>query len=289
MAEDDEDSPDGQPLWFDPQHLPVSRVESIGDSIQYASHVVNMVVPGFGRGRVEGDDNAFDLYKVTREFYEYFPDVYDSIAIVTAEQHPSSKFGAYHLNVRNPIKGLGGKGEFDYADHYGSSGALRSVELYRDARFTTVWTSNHEIGHQWIDYWDWSEIAGGIERAGWSPAGHTPLLFPGEVLLGAVLRPIRRVAPTGGDEDEEASYVIERTPAPSLYHPPRPSIAWGSSGRKRCRRWSSSRTRDSSAKTRRRRRTSVPPSKEKDGRSTSTTSWRSTGRVAARWTHHGGA
>lgn len=148
------------------------------------------------------------------------PDVYDSIAVVTAEQHPSSRFGAYHWNARNPIGGLG-RDEFDYTDFFGSLGALRSVEFYRDARFAAVWTSNHEIGHQWADYWDWTEITNGIERKGWAPGGHTPLLFPGEALLGSVLRPIRRVAPAdGGDDDgDAASYVIERTPAPSVYHP----------------------------------------------------------------------
>ena len=202
-----------------PLNLPTSRVETIGDDVQYASHVVNIIHRGFGTGRAQGDDYAFELEKITRRFYDIFPDIYDSIAIVTAEQHPSPKFGAYHWNVRNPIKGLG-RDEFDYTDYFGSKGALRSVELYRDARFAAAWTSNHEIGHQWADYWDWSEIADGIERAGWNPAGHTPLLFPGEALLGAVLRPIRRIAlADGGDEGEEASYVIERTPAPSLYHP----------------------------------------------------------------------
>ena len=55
---------------------------------------------------------------------------------------------------------------------------------------------------------------------GWEPGGHTPLLFPGEVLLGAVLRPIRRVAlAVGNDDSEGASYEIERTPAPSVFHP----------------------------------------------------------------------
>jgi hypothetical protein len=201
-----------------PLNLPVSRVERIHDNMQYASHVVNVVVNGFGAERLEGDDYAFALHEVTRAFYEFFPDIYDSIAVVPAEQHPSAKFGAYHRNVRNPIRGLG-RDEFDHTSPYGSRGVLRSVEFYRDARFTTTWTSNHEIGHQWADYWDWAEIAGGIERAGWQPSGHTPLLFPGEVLLGSVLRPIRRVARAGGNAGADSSYVIERTPAPSVYHP----------------------------------------------------------------------
>lgn len=206
-----------------PLNLPVARVESLGAGVQYASHVVNLVVPGFGGERVDGDDFAQGLEDVTQEFYRHFPDTYDSIAVVTADQQPSSEFTAYHWNARNPIRGLGLE-EFHNSDYFGSQGALRSVEFYRDASFTTTWTSNHEIGHQWVDYWDWTAITGGIERKGWAPAGHTPLLFPGEVLLGAVLRPIRRVAAAAGggagdDGGAETAYVIERTPAPSLYHP----------------------------------------------------------------------
>ena len=207
-----------------PLNLPVARVESLGAGVQYASHVVNIVVPGFGGERVDGDDFAQGLEDVTQEFYQHFPDTYDSIAVVTADQQPSSEFTAYHWNARNPIRGLGLE-EFHNSDYFGSRGALRSVEFYRDASFTTMWTSNHEIGHQWVDYWDWTAITGGIERKGWAPAGHTPLLFPGEVLLGAVLRPIRRVAAAAGgggagdDGGAETAYVIERTPAPSLYHP----------------------------------------------------------------------
>ena len=227
---DPDDRPDGDPdededveelhirLPVEPLNLPLSRIRSLDADVQYASHVVNIVFPHFGDGRVDGNDYAFDFVAITRRFYDFFPDHYDSIAIVTAEQHPSSRFGAFHRNVRNPIAGLGME-EYDYSYLYGSLSMLRSVELYRDAQFATLWTSNHEIGHQWVDYWDWSAIAGGIERAGWSPSVHTPLLFPGEVLAGAALRPIRRVAREGsGERSEQASYVIERTPAPSLYH-----------------------------------------------------------------------
>lgn len=221
--EDEEDDFDEVPIALPvaPLNLPVSRVEQAGHGVQYASHVVNVVFPGFGNRRLEtGDDYAFEFEEVTRKFYEFFPDVYDSIAIVPAEQHPSSRFGAFHWNARNPITGLGEEEVFDSSAYFGSDGVLRSVEFYRDADFTTAWTSNHEIGHQWVDFWDWSELAGGVERAGWNPSAHTPLLFPGETLLGAVLRPIRRVGLAGGGDGEgEPSYVIERTPAPSRYHP----------------------------------------------------------------------
>ena len=224
----DEDAGDGEDAFDEahvalpaaPLNLPESRVQQAGRGVQYASHVVNVVFPGFGNWRLQtANDFAFEIEEVTRKFYEFFPDVYDSIAIVSAEQHPSAQFSAFHWNVRNPIAGLGEMEVFDGSDYFGSDGVLRSVEFYRDAGFTTASTSNHEIGHQWADFWDWSALAGGIERAGWNPASHTPLLFPGETLLGAVLGHRRRVGLAGGGDEGEPSYVIERTPAPSRYHP----------------------------------------------------------------------
>ena len=197
-----------------PLNLPESRVQRIGDNVQYASHVVNMVVPEFGNDRVDGDDYAFQIEEVTKAFYEFFPDVYDSIAIVTAEQHPSSGFQAYHWNVRNPIEGLANWGTFDYTDRYGSRGALRSVEVYRDAGFTTAWLSNHEIGHQWADYWHWSKMAGFLQLAGWEPQRHTPLLYPGEVLLGSILLPSRRIALADDGEGDVLRHREHARPVP---------------------------------------------------------------------------
>ena len=76
-------------------------------------------------------------------------------------------------------------------------------------------TSTHQIGHQWVDYWNWSAVSGDVERAGHQPEAHTPLLYPGEVYSGAVLRMTRRVAAV----DDGAAYAIERTPSPVLLHP----------------------------------------------------------------------
>lgn len=71
-----------------PLNLPESRVETIGDSIQYASHVVNMVVPGFGNERANGDDYAFELQEVTKAFYEVFSsDAADVVEVCVHQVH----------------------------------------------------------------------------------------------------------------------------------------------------------------------------------------------------------
>ena len=220
-TEDDED--DGEfGIWLEvaPLNLPEARVERINESTQYASHVVNLLVEDFGDTRLTTDNYGFDLNAVVQQFYEHFEDTYDSIAVVAADKHIIPEYAAFHQNVRNGISGLGDLAVFDNSSTYGSSGALRSVEFYRDGAFTRLSTSHHEIGHQWVDYWDWSEIAGGIERGGANPSSHFPLLFPGGTLTGGVLRENRRVAHVvDGDDNDSAAYVIEGTPAPWLYHP----------------------------------------------------------------------
>ena len=80
----------------------------------------------------------------------------------------------------------------DQSHVYGSSGRLKSVEVYTQAQFATNEDSSHEIAHQWGDGFDWATL-GGIDRGGWHPSSHTPLLFQGATFIGAVLRGARRV------------------------------------------------------------------------------------------------
>jgi hypothetical protein len=61
--------------------IPVSQVVRVGDRVQYASNVVNVVVPGFGDGRVQNGTGGFELAAVTKLFYQNFADSYDIIAL----------------------------------------------------------------------------------------------------------------------------------------------------------------------------------------------------------------
>ena len=212
-GEDDEDDRTFH-LWLAaaPLNVPTAEVTRIDGTTQYASHVVNLVIPDFGDRRIEAGEFGYDLAGAAARFYRHFRDDYDSIAFIP-RQHPVAQYSAFHRNVRNPIGGLGIP-VFDNAANYGSDGVLRSVELYSGGSFGSNETSTHEIGHQWVDYWSWSEMAGGIELAGHQPDAHTPLLYPGEVYTGAVLEVSRRV-----EVDDQAAYTIARTPAGARLHP----------------------------------------------------------------------
>jgi len=186
-----------------------AEVISIDDTAQFASHVVNLVIPGFGDSALA---SAVDLAAATRRFYELFEDSYEVIAVVPEEAMLDASASAYHLRVRNQVIGVGLPG-INRASEFGSSGPLLGVELYHQTSFTSSATSNHELAHTWGHNFDWTRIAG-ITRAGHSPAQHGPLMTGGESLVGAVLTPGRRAVLRDDD-----SAVVERTSAPARHHP----------------------------------------------------------------------
>jgi hypothetical protein len=202
-------------------YIPSSTVTEIDPTVQYASHVVNLVIPGAGESRVQGGQTALNLSEPARKFFEHFQDAYDSIAFVSQSLHVGT-FGGFHLNVKNEITGLGREMPiFDNSTDYGSAGVLKGIEFYPYNTFGANDTSNHEAGHQWEDYWNWSALAGGIVLQGHDPTGHTPLIHPGEVLTGAVLEHDRRVAEQAAavPTAHGPTFVIERSPTPQTYHP----------------------------------------------------------------------
>lgn len=190
--------------------IPGSQVNRINDQVQYASDVVNLVVPTFEDARVAGGMNGFDLVSASRLFYQYFSDAYDVLAF-TPQSTAIGDFGAFHRNVQNSVSGLN-IDLFNDAARYGSAGALQGIEVYTSSTAALYEDIDHEMAHQWGSRFDWTRIAS-ISRAGHQPAAHSPLWTGGETLIGAVLYGDRRVASSNG------TYTIEQTPPPAVYHP----------------------------------------------------------------------
>jgi hypothetical protein len=188
-------------------NLPASRVIVLDSTVQFASHVVNVVVPTFGDTGLTDDG----VVAAARKFYDHFGDTYDSLAFIPELAHVTEYDGA-HVIVKNQVRGIGLSPVDDSSD-LGSAGTLQAIEVYPQASFTTNATSSHEIAHQWGNYLDWTGIAG-IARAGHDPSAHAPLWAEGETFVGAVLEASRRVRRMA-----DAGYEIERTPAPLRQHP----------------------------------------------------------------------
>ena len=134
-----------------------------------------------------------------------------SLAFVP-QQTQVAEFGGFHRNIRNDVEGIG-KPLLDQSHVYGSTGRLKSVEVYPQGQFATNEDSSHEIAHQWGDGLDWATL-GGIDRGGWYPSSHTPLLYRGATLIGAVLKGARRVRSV-----DSQRFEIEATTGPLQFHP----------------------------------------------------------------------
>ena len=191
--------------------MPHSDVVAIDAGAQYASNVLNIIVPGFGDGRASAGSQGFELAAATEQALKYLSDTYDDIAFVPVAT-PVADYGAFHRNVQNAVTGIN-IAAFNQTSQYGKSQRLQGVELDAGGAAAARYEdTNHEMAHQWNSDFDWGRIAG-ITRAGHQPEAHSPLWTGGESLLGAVLWPSRRVRVNG------AAFAIEATPAPAHFHP----------------------------------------------------------------------
>ena len=86
--------------------MPGSSVRQIAPDAQYASHVVNLVLPGFGDTRVSSGTYDFDLPTAARAFFAHFSDNYDSIAFIP-QRSQMAEFGGFHRNIGNEVEGIG--------------------------------------------------------------------------------------------------------------------------------------------------------------------------------------
>ena len=194
-----------------PVNTPRSQVRRISDTVQYASHVVNLMVPSFGNSRFEGMNLTFlgrdDMQAATQKFYEHFTDDYDSLAIIPAEQHipplgSHTVGGGIHSHVRNPVQGLGRYvDDSSLAMQLGSGGRLRGIEHFISvADISNPNLVIHEIAHNWWDFWDWNGLTG---LSGMTDGSHGPdLRFPNGGFGGRTIRQL-----DGGE-----GFVIEDLP-----------------------------------------------------------------------------
>ena len=207
--------PARQPIYLQlaPPNLPPSEVVRISDTVQFASHAVNLWIPDFGDARVQGGDEEWDLRGLATTFYQHFTDAYETLAVVTQSRELTSPLG-FHRNVRNGVAGIGLE-LFDDSAQYGSASVLQAVEVFPSPQWAENSTMLHQQVHQWGEYTG-AWVAAGVVRQGDAPTIHTPLLAPGAVMAGAVLEATRRV---GESTSSGSGPVIERTLPTIQYNP----------------------------------------------------------------------
>lgn len=181
-------------------------VVQIDPTAQYSSHVVNLVLPSMAGSLYEFD--AFPSDVIARLFYSYFGDDYEHLAFVFREE-PFARgvSSAFHLAVQNKISGIG-MPVYNQSAQWGSAGRLEGVEQYVHTLDNVI--SNHELGHQWGHYFNWTGIAGITH----TDSAHAPLWGHHESLVGAFIPSNLKLLPLAGVEWEAV-----RAPEPTQSAP----------------------------------------------------------------------
>lgn len=185
--------------------LPSSVITRIDDSAQFASHVVNLVIPDFANGYAGVEDLRAAEMTAARRFYEHFADAYEVLSFVSEPSIVLDGYAAYHRNVQNRVSGINQE-FFDRSVLYGSAGALHGVEVFRGPQAISPELSLHEMSHQWGHYFDWLKLAG-LARV-WPDDVHAPATCPGHSVIGAHLPGRWEARPA------EGGCRLARTPAP---------------------------------------------------------------------------
>lgn len=121
------------------QDMPDAIPIVLGNNVQASSHLFNMI------GTY---DTPFDL--VTKEFYSYYNDDYDFIAIISDEGRFLNRD---YFSIKNDVQNIGAP-IHDNSDYYGSSGRLQGIIRFPIPSFFDLAEPGavHEIGHRWINF-----------------------------------------------------------------------------------------------------------------------------------------
>lgn len=173
-----------------PLNIPDVQVVQLAADVQYSSHVVNLVIPGFSDELVQVEDASAELARVTNRFYQHFQDTYDALAVVP-QRSILMPYTGVHYTVKNDVGGVGQEQVDDAATYGSAAGRLRGVEVFPQY-FADNQLSTHEAGHQWGSYVDWTAL-NGLVRAGHQPSAHDPLWANHASRMSAVLEGHRTV------------------------------------------------------------------------------------------------
>ncbi len=140
-------------------NVPPVPVSAPAADARVAPHIINLLMPSAAPG-----DPA---PAIAKRFYQLFPDTFDFLNIISADSIVENR---YHFGVSNNVHGIG-ISIFNNTAQYGSSGRLMGISNYPVNAFFDLAElgSQHEVGHQWINFvlpgephWPISDLARGV-------------------------------------------------------------------------------------------------------------------------------
>lgn len=139
--------------------LPSFAATTDAADVQHTDYVVNIRMPQ----AFPSDSNPTVIPNqsvVTNRFFQLFPDGYDFIDIIYT---PSFYQNRFHYAVRNAIQGIGLQ-IFNSGQQYGSAARLLGISVFPITNFFDAAdpSSQHETGHQWINFLNVPPLSSGI-------------------------------------------------------------------------------------------------------------------------------
>jgi len=135
------------------QKVDIPGVLKINDSIQYSSHVVNLVEELEGQSLNDYMNNSFKIeVEVIKKYYKYFPDDRDFFVVSSTFPTPNAPAG-WCETVSNDIVGISSPDNiYNLSPNYGSGGRLKSIISTFFTYGGNAGLVNHEILHKWAAY-----------------------------------------------------------------------------------------------------------------------------------------
>ena len=153
---------------LDDGSIPEVALLDLDTDVRISPRIVNFLIP-------RADPTQLNLSQVTRLFYQYFPDEFDFINIVTI---PAQYRATYFLNIKNSTKGLGLE-RFDNTSDYGSSGRLESIVRIPIPEHLDLASPEYlrMLGYNWMNYTDHPILSGAtphwpISHLAWGIMGY---------------------------------------------------------------------------------------------------------------------
>lgn len=131
--------------------IPEVAISDIAPDIRVSGRVFNLHLPDI-------DPKNLIISEITQRFYQYYPDEFDFINVVSIPAYFGNR---YFSSVQNKVEGIG-LDFWDNSERFGSAGRLQGFIRFPVSYFYDLASRAyvHEMGHNWINFLSHPKLQG---------------------------------------------------------------------------------------------------------------------------------
>jgi len=131
--------------------IPEVAISDIAPDIRVSGRIFNLHLPDI-------DPKNLIISEITQRFYQYYPDEFDFINVVSIPAYFGNR---YFSGVQNKVEGIG-LGFWDNSERFGSAGRLQGFIRFPVSYFYDLASRAyvHEMGHNWINFLSHPKLQG---------------------------------------------------------------------------------------------------------------------------------